>query len=183
MRHRRTIAGVCGRIRLPALAAAALILTGCSTYSDKVGQSIEMFRQGREENAIALYKDGQRGLDRQLNHVELGRFHLLAGQLADSRREFGTAIAGAIEREEGPVIRLRDVGGDLLSSTIVDDTMRTYQLQNSMAPKISPRLAAGAWANRSSLSATQCANQSRSGTTPTLFNGLTKTAPKKPCSV
>ena len=128
MRERRTIAGVCGRIRLPAFAAAALILTGCATYSDKVGQSIELFRQGREDNAIALYQDGQRGLDRQLNHVELGRFHLLAGRLAESRREFGSAIAGAIEREEGPVIRLRDVGGDLLSSTIVDDTMRTYQL-------------------------------------------------------
>lgn len=128
MRDRRTITGAIHRIRLPALAAAALVLSGCATYSDRAAQSIELFRQGRDENAIALYKDQQSGLDRQLNRVELGRFHLLAGQLAESRRQFGSAIDGAIEREEGPVIRIRDVGSDLLSSTIVDDTMRGYQL-------------------------------------------------------
>jgi hypothetical protein len=115
---------------VPALATlcAALLGTGCATYSQKASGNIDLVRSGQVDAALLQLEGEKSGRNRQLGLVESARLKLLAGRLDESRQEFTQAIDASMERAEGAVIKVREVGGTLLASTITDDTTRPYVL-------------------------------------------------------
>lgn len=112
----------------PAVLLGLGLLTGCATYQQKAAANLAAFNAGQSEKVIAYYTKNQSGTDKQLNRVEAGRLLLLEGDFASSQREFEKAIAGIFDITEGAMIRLKDVGGTVMSSTFLDDTTRPYNL-------------------------------------------------------
>jgi hypothetical protein len=115
---------------LPALAVCMVLLsgTGCATYQSKSSAQLNAFKAGHSQRAIRFYEKQQTGRDKQLFMVEAGRLKLLDGDFAGSHGEFVKAIDQVFDLQEGAMIRLKDVGGTLLSSTLLDDTTRPYNL-------------------------------------------------------
>lgn len=101
---------------------------GCATYQHTASANLAAFNGGDGAKVIAYYTQKQTGRNKQLHMVEAGRLKLLEGDFEGSRQEFEKAIAEIFDREEGAVIRLRDTGGTVLSSTFLDDTTMPYNL-------------------------------------------------------
>lgn len=101
---------------------------GCATYQSKAAAQLNAFKSGNSQNAIGFYEKNQSGRDKQLFMVEAGRLKLLDGDFAGSHGEFVKAIDEVFDLQEGAMIRLKDVGGTLMSSTLLDDTTRPYNL-------------------------------------------------------
>lgn len=114
--------------RVAALVAYCIGGAGCATYQNKSALQLEAFKLGQSQQAIEYYEARQSGKDKQLSMVEAGRFKLLNGDFGGSQREFEKAIAEVFELQEGAMIRLKDVGGSVLASTLLDDTSRPYNL-------------------------------------------------------
>lgn len=117
-------------LSLPFIAVMAIwgLCSGCTTYQQTAAESLAAFNNGNSVEAIAYYEEKQSGRNKQLHMVEAGRLKLLEGDFEGSRVEFEKAIAEIFDYQEGAVIRLRDAGGSVLSSTFLDDTTRPYNL-------------------------------------------------------
>lgn len=102
--------------------------TGCATYQHTASANLTAFNAGQSPAAIAYFEQNQTGRNKQLHMVEAGRLKLLEGDFEGSRHEFEKAITEIFDREEGALIRLRDTGGTIMSSTFLDDTTSPYNL-------------------------------------------------------
>ena len=120
------------RLRLAALAAAAaLALAGCVSEEVAAAKSVEALRMGDPAPAIAwaggLATNSTYSAAR--GRVELARAHEIAGDVDSAAEWYMKAVDAAVERSEnGPVVKLGDVGNAVLSSTVTDDRTRQYQL-------------------------------------------------------
>ncbi len=114
--------------RLVGVALVALLSAGCATHSQRTEQSLHHFVQGDVDQALVFFERHNAGRNRYLHLLEAGRMRQLSGDFAGSRRAFDQVIEHVIVREEGAVIRLRDVGGVTLAGTLTDDRMRPFVL-------------------------------------------------------
>lgn len=112
----------------PLLLLLGVATSGCATYQHTASVNLAAFNAGQGDAAIAYYEQEQTGRNKQLHRVEAGRLRLLEGDFAGSQRLFEKAIEDVFELQEGAMIRLRDTGGTLLSSTFLDDTTTPYHL-------------------------------------------------------
>lgn len=112
------------------LAAAALLTSGCATYSLSGGAAIEKLKAGDTSSALVWSENlKQSSRSGDLGYLESGRIKMLAGDFAGSRSDFATEIDKVLEEtENGPVIKLGSVGSTVAASTVADDTIRKYEL-------------------------------------------------------
>lgn len=106
----------------------SVLNSGCATHSHTAGRLITQVQAGQVDVALQQYAPKHTGRDRQLSLVECGRINLLDGCIEDAKADFAAAIKEVADLEGGAVIRLRDVGSTLASSTLTDDTVREYHL-------------------------------------------------------
>lgn len=110
------------------VALVAVCAAGCATHSQRTEQSLQRFEQGDVEGALTFFERSNTGRNRYLHLMESGRMRQLSGDFVGSREAFDQVIEHLIVREEGAVIRLRDVGGATLAGTVTDDRMRPFVL-------------------------------------------------------
>jgi len=114
---------------LVALAAAALG-SGCVSGNAKVDQARTSLRAGDDLQALAWSEKLKHSFySKELGFVETGRVRMLSGDFLGSSTNFATAIDTVIEKTEtGPVVKVGDVGANVMAGTITDDRTRAYRL-------------------------------------------------------
>ncbi len=121
----------CGHFLLgSSMAAFSVLLTGCVTGNKSADSAIAGLRSGNDVQALAWAENMKHSwYCKQLGYVEAGRVRMLSGDFKGSSTNFSVAIESMIEQtDEGPVIKVGDVGANIMAGTITDDRTRPYNL-------------------------------------------------------
>jgi len=109
---------------------ALLILTGCVSGNKGADTAISNLRAGNDAVALEWAEDMKDSwYSKPLGYVESGRVRMLSGDFKGSSTNFSIAIESMIDATaEGPVIKVGDVGANIMAGTITDDRTRPYNL-------------------------------------------------------
>ena len=115
---------------LTSATAALLLLTGCVSGNKGADSAIASLRAGNDAVALEWAEDMKDSwYSKPLGYVETGRVRMLSGDFKGSSTNFSVAIESMIDQtDEGPVIKVGDVGANIMAGTITDDRMRPYNL-------------------------------------------------------
>jgi len=115
---------------VPVSAVAALLLNGCVSGNKSVDSAIAGLRSGNDIQALAWAEDMKHSwYSKQLGYIEAGRVRMLCGDFKGSSTNFSVAIESMIDQtDEGPVVKVGDVGANIMAGTITDDRTRPYNL-------------------------------------------------------
>ncbi|MDD2598562.1 MAG: hypothetical protein PHO37_04985 [Kiritimatiellae bacterium] len=110
--------------------AALLIFSGCVTGNKGAESAIAGLRVGSDAKALAwAEKMKESWYSKQLGYLEAGRVRMLSGDFTGSSTNFAAAIDTMIDQtDEGPVIKVGDVGANIMAGTVTDDRTRPYNL-------------------------------------------------------
>ncbi len=109
---------------------ALLVLTGCVSTNVTVDRALSNMRAGDDPQAL-LWSEKLKGsvYSKPLGFMETGRVRMLSGDFLGSSTNFETVIDSMIEKtESGPVIKVGNVGANVMAGTITDDRTRPYQV-------------------------------------------------------
>ncbi len=111
-------------------AASLLVQTGCVSGNKTVDSARAGLRGGNDTVAIEWAESQKSSIySKQLGQIETGRVRMLAGEFQESAANFSLAIESVIdETAEGPVLKMGDVGANVMAGTITDDRTRPYNL-------------------------------------------------------
>ena len=123
MKNRQRILAACA-------ASALLALTGCVSSVKSVAAARSGLQSGNDSVALAWAEKKKGSMySKSLGYVEAGRVRMLSGDFLGSSTNFSVAIEAMIdETDEGPVIKVGDVGANIMAGTITDDRTRSYNL-------------------------------------------------------
>lgn len=107
---------------------SSVLLTGCVSPNTSVDRSVGSLRVGDDPVALQWAEDLKHSFySKQLGLIETGRVRMLSGDFVGSSTNFGAVIDSVIERtENGPVIKVGDVGANVMAGTVTDDRTRAY---------------------------------------------------------
>ncbi len=110
--------------------AVVLALAGCVSPNVKVDRARTALRSGNDAAALAWSEDLRSSMySRDLGYLEIGRIRMLGGDFEGSMANLAAAIDTVIEQtEEGPRLKLGDMGANIMAGTITDDRTRPYRL-------------------------------------------------------
>jgi hypothetical protein len=116
--------------RLLAASLLLLVATGCVSTNVSVDQALSSLRAGDDPSALAWSEKLKHSIySKQLGYIETGRVRMLSGDFLGSSTNFSVVIDSVIDKSEnGPVIKLGSVGGNVLAGTLTDDRTRTYNV-------------------------------------------------------
>jgi len=120
----------CGLLLLCSAMASLLMLTGCVSGNRSADAAIASMRVGKDPDALEWAENMKNSwYSKQLGYVEAGRIRMLSGDFKGSSTNFSVAIDSVIDQtDEGPVIKVGDVGANVMAGTITDDRTRPYNL-------------------------------------------------------
>jgi len=107
-----------------------LALTGCVSTNVSVDRALNSMRAGDDPQAL-LWSEKLKGsfYSQQLGFIETGRVRMLSGDFLGSSTNFAAVIDSVIEKSEtGPVVKVGDVGANVMAGTVTDDRTRAYQV-------------------------------------------------------
>jgi uncharacterized protein len=107
-----------------------LTLVGCVSVSRDVTSARSGLQSGNDTVALAWAEKKKSSLySKSLGYLETGRIRMLGGDFLGSSTNFSIAINSVIdETAEGPVLKIGDVGADIMAGTLTDDRTRSYDL-------------------------------------------------------
>lgn len=107
-----------------------LALTGCVSSNMSVDRAVGSLRAGNDPQALQWAEGLKHSIyGKELGYVETGRVRMLSGDFQGSSTNFSAAIDTVIEKtENGPVIKVGDVGANVMAGTVTDDRTRPYRL-------------------------------------------------------
>ncbi|MDD4101085.1 MAG: hypothetical protein PHU80_00445 [Kiritimatiellae bacterium] len=105
-------------------------LTGCVSQNVNVDKALGSLRAGDDPQAVEWSeKLKQSFYSKDLGYAEAGRVRMLSGDFLGSSTNFAALIDKTIENtENGPVLKMGDVGANVMAGTVTDDRTRSYQL-------------------------------------------------------
>ncbi len=124
---------VVNHILFSCAAAAGLALsltTGCVSGNAKVDKALNSLRAGDDPVALAWSEKLKGSMySRELGFIETGRVRMLSGDFLGSSTNFAVVLDTVIEKtENGPVVKVGDVGANVMAGTITDDRTRAYRV-------------------------------------------------------
>jgi len=117
--------------RLQGIGCLSLLAwTGCVSTNTHVDRALSSLRAGNDLQALEWSEDLKHSIySQQLGYVETGRVRMLSGDFLGSSTNFSAVIDTVIEKTEaGPVIKVGDVGANVMAGTVTDDRTRGYRL-------------------------------------------------------
>jgi len=108
-----------------AIAAAALVFTGCATYPERAEKALAQYRSGSFAAAVSSFEDEEVTTSEFLAGAEVGMVHLTAGDFDAARLALTRAADAAREAEEKAALSLID-GAETLGTLLFNDTTKTY---------------------------------------------------------
>ena len=110
--------------------ALCLLMTGCVSTNVSVDHALNALRAGDNAHALTWAEDLKTSIySKRLGDIEAGRVRMLSGDFLGSSTNFSHAIEGVIEKtENGPVVKVGDVGANVMAGTITDDRTRAYNI-------------------------------------------------------
>lgn len=120
------------RVSSRAVAAGLCLLAAAGCVSTNVGvdKALSSLRAGQDAPALA-WSEGLKDsiYSTRLGYVETGRVRMLSGDFLGSSTNFSAAIDSVMQKtENGPTIKLGDVGATVMAGTITDDRTRAYNV-------------------------------------------------------
>lgn len=114
----------------PCVFLSLMLLTGCVSTNSSVDRSLGSLRVGDDPVALQWSEDLKHSFySKKLGLLETGRVRMLSGDFVGSSTNFGAVIDSVIERtENGPVIKVGDVGANVMAGTVTDDRTRAYNV-------------------------------------------------------
>ena len=111
-------------------AGALLAFTGCVSTNANVDRALNALRSGNDPAALAWSENIKDSFySKDLGYLETGRVRMLGGDFLGSSTNFSAAIDTVLEQtDEGPRIKLGDVGANVMAGTVTDDRTRPYRL-------------------------------------------------------
>ncbi len=105
-------------------------LTGCVSQNVKVDKALGSLRAGDDPQALVWSEKLKRSIySKDLGYAETGRVRMLSGDFLGSSTNFAAIIDKTIEKtESGPVLKMGDVGANVMAGTVTDDRTRPYNL-------------------------------------------------------
>lgn len=119
------------RAAVSACAVLALAgVTGCVSGNISVDRALSGMRAGDDPPALAWSeKLKQSFYSKELGYLETGRVRMLSGDFLGSSTNFSVALDTVIEKtENGPAIKVGDVGANVMAGTLTDDRTRAYRI-------------------------------------------------------
>jgi hypothetical protein len=115
---------------MPCFLAALLAFTGCVSTNTKVDRALDALRTGNDSAALVWSEEIKESFySKDLGCLESGRVRMLGGDFLGSSTNFSAALDTVIEQtDEGPRIKLGDVGANVMAGTVTDDRTRPYRL-------------------------------------------------------
>ncbi len=103
---------------------------GCVSTNVKVDQALGSLRAGDDLQALKWSEKLKHSIySQELGYIETGRVRMLSGDFLGSSTNFSAVIDTVIEKtESGPVIKVGDVGANVLAGTLTDDRTRGYRV-------------------------------------------------------
>lgn len=110
--------------------AVLLVFTGCVSSNAKVDRALYGLRTGNDAVALAWANEIKGSIySKDLGSLEAGRVQMLGGDFLGSSTNLSAAIDTVIEQtDDGPRIKLGDVGANIMAGTVTDDRTRPYRL-------------------------------------------------------
>lgn len=104
--------------------------TGCVSGNTKVDKALSSMRAGDDTQALMWSEKIKHSFyTKELGYLETGRIRMLSGDFLGSSTNFSVALDTVIEKtENGPVIKVGDVGANVLAGTLTDDRTRAYRI-------------------------------------------------------
>jgi hypothetical protein len=112
------------------LVPALAVFTGCVSPNVRVDRARTALRTGNDSAALVWSEDLKNSFySKDLGYLESGRVRMLGGDFLGSSTNLSAAIDTVIEQtDEGPRVKLGDVGANVMAGTITDDRTRPYRL-------------------------------------------------------
>lgn len=112
------------------LAVALVLFSGCISSNENVGAARAGLRAGDDDLALQWAEGIKQSVySKQLGYLETGRVRMLSGDFVGSSTNFAVAIDTLIDQtDEGPVIKVGDVGANIMAGSLTDDRTRPYNL-------------------------------------------------------
>ena len=116
--------------RVSAFLAACLALAGCVSYDEGAAEAVSALSGGDGQTAVRWSEEvAEDSRSEALGTVESARVNMLLGKMDVAEQRFRKAIDAAIDhKEKDPVIKLGDMAGTALASTVTDDWSIEYYL-------------------------------------------------------
>jgi len=107
-----------------------LAAAGCVSTNVSVDRALGSLRAGDDSQALLWSEKLKNSFySQQLGYIETGRVRMLSGDFLGSSTNFSAVIDTVIEKtENGPVVKLGDVGANVLAGTVTDDRTRGYRV-------------------------------------------------------
>ena len=104
--------------------------TGCVSTNVSVDRALGSLRAGDDPTALVWSEKLKHSFySKQLGFLETGRVRMLSGDFLGSSTNFSAVIDQVIEKtENGPVLKMGSVGGNVMAGTLTDDRTRTYDV-------------------------------------------------------
>lgn len=108
----------------------AAATTGCVTGNAGVDKALSSLRAGDDPAAVAWSEKLKSSFySKELGFIETGRVRMLSGDFLGSSTNFSVVLDTVIEKtENGPVVKVGDVGANVLAGTVTDDRTRAYRV-------------------------------------------------------
>ena len=106
------------------------VLTGCVSTNVGVDRALNSLRVGDDPTALVWSEKLKDSFySKRLGLMETGRVRMLSGDFAGSSENFATVIDSVIQKtENGPVVKVGDVGANVMAGTVTDDRTRGYSV-------------------------------------------------------
>ena len=107
-----------------------LVSVGCVSKNVKVDRALSSLRAGDDPQALSWSESLKHSVySKELGYIETGRVRMLSGDFLGSSTNFSAVIDTVIEKTEtGPVVKLGDVGANVMAGTVTDDRTRAYRV-------------------------------------------------------
>lgn len=119
------------RVLLLAGACSLMVIaTGCVSGNVSVDRALSSMRAGDDPRAL-VWSEKLKGsfYSKELGFVEAGRVRMLSGDFLGSSTNFSAVLDTVIEKtENGPAIKVGDVGANVMAGTLTDDRTRAYRV-------------------------------------------------------
>ncbi|GEM_PF-612788 len=105
-------------------------LTGCVSQNVSVDKALGSLRAGDDPQTLVWSEKLKHSYySKDLGYAETGRVRMLSGDFLGSSTNFAAIIDKTIENtENGPVLKMGDLGANVMAGTITDDRTRPYYL-------------------------------------------------------
>lgn len=105
-----------------------MLATGCISADVRVDRALNNLRMGNDALALNWSEELKHSFySTQLGYLEAGRIRMLCGDFSGSSTNFAEVIDSVIEKtDSGPVIKLGNVGTQIMAGSVTDDRMRDY---------------------------------------------------------